>query len=82
MYLLTEKIKNIWSGPRYSLVEVEAACGGSEADVTLLHSHNVQVHEVTVHLPVSGRRVPAAHGQDLQALHGLMEESQKCKVSF
>lgn len=54
------------------LVEVEAACRGSEADMALLHSHNVQVHEVAVHLPVSRWRVPAAHGQDLQALHGLL----------
>ena len=39
--------------------------------MALLHSHNVQVHEVAVHLPVSRWRVPAAHGQDLQALHRL-----------
>lgn len=55
------------------LVEVEAACRGSDADMALLHSHHVQVHEVTVHLPVSRWRVPAAHGQDLQALHRLLE---------
>lgn len=41
--------------------------------MTLLHSHDVQVHEVTVHLPVSWWRVPATHGQDLQALHRLLE---------
>lgn len=60
-----------------SLVEVEAPCGGGDADVALLHRHDVQVHEVAVHLPVPRRRVPAAHGQDLQALHGLVTTAQK-----
>lgn len=45
--------------------------------MALLHRHYVQVHEVTVHLPVSRRRVPAAHSQDLQALHRLAEVWKK-----
>lgn len=65
------------------LVEVEAACRGSDADVALLHRHNEQVHEVAVHLPVAGRRVPAAHRQDLQALHRLrFKERQFGKLSL
>lgn len=48
--------------------------------MALLHSHNVQVHEVTMHLPVSRRRVPAAHSQDLQALHRLAEVLGEKKV--
>lgn len=68
-------------GAVYWLVEVEAACRGSDADMALLHSHNVQVHEVTVHLPVSRWRVPAAHGEDFQALHGLLEVLKQGKNS-
>lgn len=55
----------------YSLVEVESARGGSDADVPLFYSHNVQVHEVSVHLPVARRRVPATHREDLEALKWL-----------
>lgn len=50
--------------------------------MTLLHSHKVQVHEVTMHLPVSRRRVPAAHSQDLQALHRLVEELDEHDLEF
>lgn len=50
--------------------------------MALLHSHDVQVHEVAVHLPVSGRRVPAAHGQNLQALHGLLRTTDETLNSF
>lgn len=53
------------------LVEVESPGGGGDADVPLLHRHHVQVHEVTVHLPVPRRGVPATHGEDLQAQRGL-----------
>ena len=53
------------------LVEVESPCGGGDADVPLLHRHHVQVHEVTVHLPVPRGGVPATHGQDFQAHRGL-----------
>lgn len=56
------------------LIEVESAGGGSDADVSVLNSHNVQIHEVSMHLPVARRRVPATHGQDLQALHRLQTE--------
>lgn len=45
--------------------------------MALLHSNNVQVHKVAMHLPVAGRRVPAAHGEDFQALHGLKEEFKR-----
>lgn len=54
-----------------SLVEVEPACGGSDADMPLFYSYNVQVHEVSVHLPVTGRRVPATHCEDFEALKWL-----------
>lgn len=50
--------------------------------MALLHSHNVQVHEVTVHLPVPRRRVPATHSQDLQALHRLVEALEKKVTLF
>lgn len=55
----------------HSLVEVEAACRGGDTDMALLHSYDVQVHEITVHLPVSRWGVPATHSQDLQALQWL-----------
>lgn len=63
------------SGP--SLVEVESTRGGSDADMSLLHSDDIQVHQVSVHLPVAGRRVPATHGQNLQALQWLHETGEK-----
>lgn len=75
-------LKDLGEWKADSLIEVEASRWGRDADVALLHSHNVQVHEVAVHLPVSRRRVPAAHGQDLQALHGLSMESQKRMFGF
>lgn len=59
-----------------SLVEVEATCRGGDTDVSLLNSHHIQVHEITVHLPVARRGVPATHSQDLQALHGLQREAE------
>ena len=57
--------------PGNSLVEVEAPCGGSDVEVFLLHSDGIQIHQVPMHLPVSWRRVPAAHCQDPQALQRL-----------
>ncbi len=59
------------------LIEVESTGGGSDADVSVLNSHKVQIHEVSMHLPVARRRVPATHGQDLQALHRLQTEVKK-----
>ncbi len=56
------------------LIEVESTGGGSDADVSVLNSHKVQIHEVSMHLPVARRRVPATHSQDLQALHRLQTE--------
>lgn len=48
--------------------------------MAFLHSHDVQVHEVTMHLPVPRWRVPATHCQDLQALHRLLGISKVIKV--
>lgn len=55
----------------YSLVEVESTCGSSDADVSLFYCHNIQVHKVSMHLPVAGRRVPSTHCEDLEALKWL-----------
>lgn len=59
------------------LIEVESAGGGSDADVSVLNSHNVEIHEVTMHLSVARRWVPATHGQDLQTLHRLQTEAKR-----
>ena len=55
----------------HSLVEVEATGGGSDADIPLFYGHNGQIHEISMHLSVARRRVPATHSEDLQALQWL-----------
>lgn len=67
---------NFKSGVALLLIEVESACGGSDADVSVLNSNDVQIHEVAMHLPVARRRVPATHGQNFQALHRLQMETE------
>lgn len=56
-----------FGGIEHLLVKVEAAGGGRDVELFVLHSQDVQVHQVSVHLPVSWRGVPAAHAQHLQA---------------
>lgn len=58
---------------RDSLVQVKSAGGGRDADLPVLSCDHEQVHEVPVHPAVPGRRVPAAHGEHLQALQGLCQ---------
>lgn len=56
---------------RDSLVQVKSPGGGRDADLSVLSCDHEQVHEVPVHPAVPGGRVPAAHGEHLQALQGL-----------
>lgn len=56
---------------RDSLVQVKSPGGGRDADLSVLSCDHEQVHEVPMHPAVPGGRVPAAHGEHLQALQGL-----------
>lgn len=49
-----------------SLVEEEASRAGSDVVVFVLQSDDVKVHQVSVHLAVAGRWVPAGSCQHLQ----------------
>lgn len=55
------------------LIQVEAPSGRSDADLPVLCGDHKQVHEVSMHLAVPRRWVPAAHGEHFQTLQGLQK---------
>lgn len=47
-------------------INVESSRGRSDVEALVFLSDDKQVHQIALKSPGSGRRIPAAHGQDLQ----------------